>query len=174
LSIKKEARILGLSAPAGKLKRVPLVGIVFRGSLWLDGMLTCQIEPNRPEHLSVLAQAILQSRQYSQIRAVILSREVLTFAIRISVSDLSHIIDLPVISILEKSNHREIAHRNRPPSMKSEAGHVRIRIAGKYVCIDAARVSAPEAQQIFEVACAKGKSTPEALRVAEVLAKNLT
>lgn len=174
MSIKKEARILGLSAPTGKFKRIPLVGVVFRGNLWLDGMLTCQIEPNRPEHLSILVQAILQSRQYSQIRAVILSREVLTFAIQISVSDLSHIIDLPVISILQKSDHREIVHRNRSPLMKSEAGHVLIKIAGKYVYIDGARVSTPEAQQIFEVACAKGKSTPEALRVAEILARNLT
>jgi endonuclease V-like protein UPF0215 family len=173
LSIKKEARILGLSAPTRKLNRVPLVGVVFRGSLWLDGMLTCRIEPNRPEHLSVLVRAILQSRQYSQIRAVILSREVLRLAIRISVSDLAHMIDLPVISVLEKGNHRKIVHRNRPPLIKSEAGHVRTKVAGKYVYIDAAGVSAPEAQQIFEVACPEGKSTPEALRVAEIIAKNL-
>jgi endonuclease V-like protein UPF0215 family len=171
--IKKEARILGLSAPTGKLKRIPLIGIVFRGNLWLDGMLTCQIEPNRPEYLSVLVGAIVQSRQYSQIQAVILSQETLTSVIRISVSNISRMINLPVISILGKSNHRGTLRQNRPPLTKSKVGHIWIKIAGKSVCVNAARVSGQETQEIFDVACLKGKWIPEAVRVADIIAKNL-
>jgi endonuclease V-like protein UPF0215 family len=171
--IKKETRILGLSAVPGRLKRVPMIGIVFRGNLWVDGVLTCQIEPDRPEYLSVLERAIVQSRQYSQIRAVILSREKLTSAIQISVSDLSRRIDLPVIAILAKRPRSAASGQNKPRSTKLKAEQISIEISGRSMSLNAAGVSGPETQKIFDVACLKGERIPEAVRVASLIAKNL-
>jgi endonuclease V-like protein UPF0215 family len=171
--IKREARILGLSAHPRKLKRIPIVGIIFRGNLWLDGMLACRIEPNRPEYPSELVRAITQSKQYSQIRAVILSRETLTSSIGISISDFSRLINIPVITILGRRSDKGRLRQDRLRLTKPKAGHFRIRIAGKFVSIDTTGVSGLEAQEILEVACAKGQWIPEALRAAHTIAKNL-
>jgi endonuclease V-like protein UPF0215 family len=171
--IKKETRILGLSAHPGKLKRIQIVGIIFRGNLWLDGMLACRIEPNHPEYLSELVRAITQSKQYSQIRAVILSREMLTSAFRTSISDLSRVINIPVIAILGRRSRKGRLRQNRQRLAKPRVSHLRIRIAGKFVYINTAGITGLEAQEIFEVACAKGQWIPEAVRVANTIAKNL-
>jgi endonuclease V-like protein UPF0215 family len=171
--IKKEARILGLSAPTGKLKQTPVVGVVFRGNLWLDGILVCQIQPDRPDCLSTLVRAIVQSRQYSQIHAVILSREKLVSGIRTDILGLSRKINLPVVSISrETAQQRTNSHQNERPSSRSKVEYFSVKVAGASVCLKTAGISPQEAREIFVVACANGRRIPEAVRVADLVAKH--
>lgn len=173
--IKKETRILGLSAPTGRLKRIPVVGIVFRGSLWLDGILTCELQPDGPAYLSGLVRTIVRSRQYSQIRAAILSREDLVPGIRIDISAFSRKINLPVVSIIRKTDRwKTPTHQNELPPTKSKIDYFSIKIAGGLVRVKATGISREETREIFAVACANGQRIPEAVRVAEVVAEHVT
>jgi endonuclease V-like protein UPF0215 family len=175
--IKKEARILGLAATTKRLKRAPVIGIVYRGNLWLDGIFKCQVQRGRRERLSGLVRAIVQSRQYSQIHAVILSRENLLPGIRIEISDLSRKINLPVLSIIKKAtfSHRKVVGlQNQQRRARSKVECFRIKIAGQLVLVRAAGLSSGEAQEIFAIACASGQSIPEAVRVAQIVAEHAT
>jgi endonuclease V-like protein UPF0215 family len=165
--IKKEARILGLAAPTKRLKRVPVIGVVYRGNLWLDGMFKCQVQSDQHGRLSGLVKAIIQSRQYTQIHAVILPREELAPGIRIKISDFALKINLPVLSIVEKT-----APSQRGATTKVE--RLRIKIAGRHLHLRAAGLSREQAGEIFAVACTSGQWLPEAVRVAQIVAEQAT
>ena len=167
--IKKEARILGLATPTIKLKRVPVIGVVYRGNLWLDGIFKCQIHSGRRERLSGLVRTIVHSKQYSQIHAVILSRENLAPGVLIDNADFSRRINLPVLSIIKVVGYR---NRQRHAGSKAECFH--IKIAGRVVYVRAAGLSREEAHEIFAVACSNGRWIPEAVRVAQIVAEQAT
>lgn len=151
-----------------------MIGIVFRGNLWLDGIVTCRIEPSRHDYVPELARAIVRSRQYSQIHAVILSREDLVPGVRIDISDLARRINAPVISIIGKTVHpRTPSHQEWRTSHKSKADRFEIEIGGRFVPVRAAGISSEGAREIFAVGCVDGNPIPEALRVAELVAKHV-
>jgi endonuclease V-like protein UPF0215 family len=170
--IKKETRILGLGVPTGAFKQIPVVGVVFRGSLWLDGVISCKVPTDRPDGLTGLVQAIVRSRQHSQIRTVVLHGQDLSSRTRIDISDLSHKIDVPVISISRRPIHwnkrRPQTKRHTPKlkldyfPVKTEEGILHVQVSG---------LSHEEVRQVFAVGCASGQRIPEALRVAEIVAK---
>lgn len=170
--IKKEARILGLAAASERLQQISVVGVVFRGYLWLDGMFTCQIRPKEDDCMAKLVSAIVQSKQYSQIHAVILPREVLVFGVRLDISDFSHKINLPVISIARKALHQKRPpHRNPEPKWKTDSFIIKIG-SGK-VPVEVSGISRDETQEIFAVACMDGRHIPEAVRVAKMVATHV-
>jgi len=170
--IKKEARILGLAAASGRQQQIPVIGIVFRGNLWLDGIFTCQIRSTEPDGMSGVVSAIVQSRQYSQIHAVILPREVLVPGVRFDISDFSHKINLPVISIAGRARYRkEPTHRKS--MLKSRADFFSVKIAGGLVPVKVSGISREETREIFAVACVDGRRIPEAVRVAKMVATHV-
>ena len=170
--IKKEARILGLAAASRRQQQISVIGIVFRGNLWLDGILTCQIRPKELDYMAKLVSAIVQSRQYSQIHAVILPGEVLVPGDRLDISDFSSKINLPVISIARRTLYRKRPpHRN--PDPKSETDSFSIKIAGGMVPVKVSGISREETQEIWAVACVDGRQIPEAVRVAKMVARHV-
>ena len=170
--IKKEARILGLAATSGRLRQISVVGVVFRGNMWLDGMFTCQIRPKEDDCIAKLVSAIVQSKQYSQIRAVILPREVLVSGVRLDISDFSHKINLPVISIARRVIYRKKPpHRNPEPKWKTDS--FIINIGGGKVPVEVSGISRDETREIFAVACVDGRQIPEAVRVAKMVATHV-
>ncbi len=170
--LKKEVRILGVSAPPKKMEAIPAIGVIFRGNLWLDGMLTCFLKPNRRDYLSDLARAIIRSKQYSQLRAVILSREQLVPGETLDVTDLADRINLPVISIIKEPRFQ--IRMNHSGRKRSNLTRYKVGIRGKQVTVLAAKISYEQAKQIFAVSCAKGHRIPEAVRVAELIAKHVS
>ena len=167
--IKKEARILGLAAASGRLQQISVIGIVFRGNLWLDGIFTCQIRPEEHDCMAKLVSAIVQSKQYSQIHAVILPREVLVSGVQLDISDFSHRINLPVISIATRHLYRKRpTHRNL--ELKSKIDSFSIRQAGGMVPVKVSGISREETREIFAAACVDNQQLPEAVRVAKMVA----
>jgi len=146
---------------------VPVIGVVYRGSLWLDGMFECQVQRDRRGRLSGLVKAIVQSRQYAQIHAVILSREDLALGSRIHISDFSRKINLPVLSIVRKKTPS-------PREAEAKVESFRIKAAGRLVHVRAAGLSREKAGEIFAVACTSGQWLPEAVRVAQIVAEQAT
>jgi endonuclease V-like protein UPF0215 family len=71
--IKPEIRILGIDDGPFEPRavgRVPLVGVVFRGGRWLDGVLSTTIEQDGTDATERVVEMINQSRHRGQLRIV--------------------------------------------------------------------------------------------------------
>ena len=172
--LKREIRILGISAPTTvprKSQSIPTVGVVYRGNLWLDGVFTCLLRPDDRDYLSTLARAIVQSKQYSQIRAAILSREQLIPGTRADITALAHRIKLPALAIAERTHARSA--RRREHKRSSKAARYMIKIQGKPVWVWASGLTQDRAREIFSLGCAEKHNVPEAVRVADLIARQI-
>jgi endonuclease V-like protein UPF0215 family len=169
--LKKETRILGISAPEGKLRSTPVIGVVFRGNMWVDGLTTCWFKP-RDNHLIQLAQAILRTRQYSQLHAVILAREKLAPHARIDLVELSRRIKLPVIAIIRRKRSGKMVRVK--PSIRHSMKIFDIEVHGGSLSIKAANIDREAARELFEVTCSDNYSIPEAVRISDLITKHLS
>jgi endonuclease V-like protein UPF0215 family len=70
--IKPEIRILGIDDSALLSEKVMIVGAVFRGGDWIDGVLRSEITKDGLDATEVICKMIKESKHYGQIRAVIL------------------------------------------------------------------------------------------------------
>jgi uncharacterized protein len=70
--IKSEIRILGIDDSALLNEKVMIVGAVFRGGDWIDGVLRSDITKDGLDATDVICNMIKKSKHYGQIRAVIL------------------------------------------------------------------------------------------------------
>ncbi|HYW02073.1 MAG TPA: hypothetical protein VE862_11435 [Candidatus Acidoferrum sp.] len=159
--LKKEIRILGLATTDLRRER-RLVGIIFRGNLWLDGILTCSFDTHT-DYISDIAQTILKSRQYSQIR-VIISRETL---LPKGIQDLRKLnikTHLPTISI--KSHSQSTTTKSRPRCLRIHRGR-------RKIILHTLELDKEFACEIFLVGCRGNSLTPEALRIAELITATL-
>jgi len=70
--IKPEVRILGIDDSALLSEKVMIVGAVFRGGDWIDGVLRSEITKDGLDATEVICNMIKKSKHYGQIRTVIL------------------------------------------------------------------------------------------------------
>lgn len=70
--IKHEIRILGIDDSALLNEKVMVVGIVFRGGDWIDGVLRSDITRDGLDATDVICNMIRESRHYGQIRVIML------------------------------------------------------------------------------------------------------
>lgn len=70
--IKREIRILAIDDSALLNEKVMVVGAVFRGGDWMDGVLRSDITKDGLDATDVICKMIRKSRHYGQIRAVML------------------------------------------------------------------------------------------------------
>ena len=141
-----------------------MVGVAFRGSLWLDGVICCILEMNETNQNSTLSRAIKQSKQYSQLHAIIL-KERLVRGWKVNLSDLARRVELPVITIA----NRRISTAQK--TGKSARGMQRydITINRRPLSVLAVGVGRSEVEQLFNVGCTPTRGIPEAVRVADLL-----
>lgn len=166
--LKKEVRILGLSATRGRRHRTLIVGVVYRGSLWLDGVLTCSLENDERDENSKISSAIRKSKQYSQLHAVILSSQRLLKDRDFDFADLTQRLNLPVIVMVKRTRHR--ADR----SGRSMKDYQSLVVNGRRVSVLASKIGKAAIQDIFNVACARNQQVPEAVRVANLMTEQVT
>jgi len=166
--LKKEARILGLSTATNRSGKTLVVGVVFRGSSWLDGILTCSLDAENTRHPSRIARAIMKSRQYSQLHAVILSREQIVPGRDIDIAQLARRLKLPVIAITKK----------RAPMKKTEktlkANYYDFELNGERLYTLATGISHEKTQEVFFIGSTPKSCIPEAARVADLIAEQVT
>ncbi len=122
------------------------------------------MESTRGDYISKLSRAIMKSRQYSQLHAVILSRE--SIVPGRDIADLASKLRLPVISVIKKRQRRIKKDRK-----SLRANHYNLVINGKRVSVLACGISPAGVQEIFTVACTRHYRIPEATRVADLIAE---
>jgi endonuclease V-like protein UPF0215 family len=161
--LKKETRILGLSATP-RLKGGPIVvGAIFRGSSWLDGILTCTLRPERGRETLTLSRAIMRSRQYPQLHAVIISSDQSVLREN-HITELTRRLKLPVILLLKRASVKKRIH---PLGGKQYD----LNINGERLHVSAKGISCQKIQELFNVGCAPDSHVPEAVRVADLITK---
>lgn len=185
--IKPEIRILGIDDGFFHLHEkgfALVVGVVFRGGYWLDGVMHTKVEVDGSDATEKIISMILDSPHHQQLRVIMLNG--ITFA-GFNVADIQIIgkeTRLPVIAVTrEKPNLTDIrkALTNLPKSgerwkkIKSagEIVEVRTRSKNEQVYMQKSGISVEKAKQIIRLTSTRS-SIPEALRVAHIIASGVS
>ncbi len=185
--IKPEIRVLGVDdgvfTPHVK-GLVPVVGVVFRGGYWLDGVMHTKVEVDGFDATEKIASMIINSPHHKQLRVIMLNG--ITFAgfNVVNIKELNAEIKLPVIVVTrEKPNFTEIreALKNLPESeerwkiMKSAGKmfEVSTRSENEKVYMQTSGILEEDARKILQLTSTRS-SVPEALRVAHLIASGIS
>lgn len=185
--IKPEIRVLGVDdgvfTPHVK-GLVPVVGVVFRGGYWLDGVMHTKVEVDGFDATEKIASMIINSPHHKQLRVIMLNG--ITFAgfNVVNIKELNAEIKLPVIVVTrEKPNFTEIreALKNLPESeerwkIMKGAGkmfEVSTRSENEKVYMQISGILEEDARKILQLTSTRS-SVPEALRVAHLIASGIS
>ena len=143
--IKREIRVLGVAARCNS-GGYAIIGAVYRGNLWLDGVMrTCSVEKDITEPI---VKMLADSPHSGQVRVILLSRENLSTEIHVSKEELS-------------------AKTGRPVILLGNAAGTTFtwRSGDKKVSFSAVGLSHWSAEGVLRASTREGV-TPEALRIA--------
>lgn len=186
-SIKSEIRVLGVDdgvfVPHVKGSAL-VVGVVFRGGSWLDGVMHTSVEVDGFDAADKISSMVLASPHYKQLRVIMLDG--VTFA-GFNVVDIQVLGDktgLPVIAVTrDKPDLNEIhaALANLSDSKMRwqafvHAGEMIAVSSGKrneriYMCLSG--LSKEDAARIIQLTSTRS-NIPEPLRVAHLIASGIT
>jgi endonuclease V-like protein UPF0215 family len=185
--IKPEIRVLGVDdgvfTPRVK-GLVPVVGVVFRGGYWLDGVMQTKVKVDGFDATGKIASMILNSPHYEQLRVIMLNG--ITFA-GFNVADIKKLnvkTRLPVIAVTrEKPDFAEIREALKNLSKSEErwramlnAGEifeVCTKTRGEKIYMQISGVFEEDAKKILRLTSTRS-NIPEALRVAHLIASGIS
>jgi len=184
--IKSEIRILGIDdsvfTPRTKGK-ADIIGVVYRGGQWLDGIMHTQIEIDGLDATQKIAKMIKNSPHYKQIRVIMLDGMTFAGFNIVDIKELFQKTGLPVITVTrEKPNFEDIkkALKNLPQYKKrwkimknaGETFKIQTREGEEPVYVQVAGISETDAEKILKKTSTRS-NIPEALRVAHIIASGL-
>lgn len=184
--IKPEIRVLGVDDGGFEPRSeeiVPVVGVVFRGGYWLDGVMYTTIKVDGDEATEKISEMILNSPHYKQLRVIMLDG--ITFAgfNVVDIKKLNNVTGIPVIAITrEKPNLEEIykALKNLPNGKEKwqaiiSAGDIielPMSTTGEKIYMQVSGIHPEDAKRIISITATRS-NVPEALRVAHIIASGL-
>jgi len=185
--IKPEIRVLGIDDGVFLPRTegtVDVVGVVYRGGYWLDGVMRTKVEIDGMDATEKIASMIKSSPHYKQLRVVMLNGITLAGFNVVDIQRLFKEIDLPVITVTrEKPNLVEIKralenlpkHEKRWQAIKNadEITKVYTRNDEEAVYMQVAGIYKGDAEKILKKTSTRS-NVPEALRVAHIIASGLT
>ena len=180
--IKPEIRVLGIDDGVFLPRTegtVDVVGVVYRGGYWLDGVMRTEVEIDGMDATEKIASMIKGSPHYKQLRVVMLNGITLAGFNVVDIQRLFKEVDLPVITVTrEKPNLDEIKtalqnlpeHEKRWQAVKNagELSKVSTRNEEEAVYMQVAGISESDAEKILRKTSTRS-NVPEALRVAHIL-----
>ena len=185
--IKPEIRIVGvddgffLPHTHGKCD---VIGVVFRGGYWLDGVMRTQIEIDGMDATEKIGGMIVNSPHHGQLRVVMLDGVTFAGFNIVDTSQLHEIVNLPIIAVTrEKPNFDDIQKALKNLSFSKErwkaiadgkdVTEVSMRDGKKIVYMQAVGIELDIAKRVVR-STATRSNIPEALRVAHLIASGLT
>jgi len=184
--IKPEIRVLGVDdCPfiPHKEGQVPIIGVVFRGGYWLEGVMHAKIAVDGFDATNKIASMVTGSSHYKQLRVIMLNG--ITFAgfNIVDIKALNAATELPVITITRKKPDFANIHKalqNLPNSEKrwdmmlsaGEPFEVSTRNMNVKIYVQTAGVLKEDAKKILRLTSTRS-NVPEALRVAHLIASGL-
>ena len=185
--IKPEIRVLGIDdgvfVPHTK-GLADVVGVVYRGGYWLDGVMRTEVEIDGMDATEKIASMITASTHYDQLRVIMLNGVTFGGFNVVDMKKLFERVRLPIITVTrERPLFKEIrkAIRNLPESKKRleaivDAGkiiEVHTHDAEQAVYMQIVGIPAKDAEKIVKSTSTRS-NIPEALRVAHIIASGLT
>jgi endonuclease V-like protein UPF0215 family len=185
--IKHEIRVLGVDdgvfTPHTEAL-VPVVGVVFRGGYWLDGVMHTEITVDGFDATEKISSMITNSAHFKQLRVVMLDGITLAGFNVVDIKALNEGTRLPVIVVTrEKPNLTEIreALKHLPKSEArwnvflnaGEMSEVATRREEEKIYMQVAGISEVDAQRIVRLTSTRS-NVPEALRVAHLIASGIS
>lgn len=185
--IKPEIRVLGVDdgafTPRSKGFAV-IVGVVFRGGYWLDGIMHTKVKVDGLDAGPKIADMILNSPHRKQLRVAMLNGVTFAGFNVVDIRKLSHKTGLPVVAVTrDKPDEAKIreALKNLPKAaerwkaMRSggQTYAVQTRDKAEKVYVQTAGVSLEDAAKILQLTSTRS-NIPEALRVAHLIASGIT
>ena len=185
--VKPEIRVLGVDdgmfTPHVEAW-VPVVGVVFRGGYWLDGVMHTKIAVDGFDATEKIASMITNSPHCRQLRVIMLNGITFGGFNVVDIKALNAETGLPIIAVTrEKPNLIEIreALMHLP---KSEERWVAVLNAGELVevatrhgkeriYVHVAGISEEDARRIMRLTSTRS-NVPEALRVAHLIASGIS
>lgn len=184
--IKPEIRVLGIDDGVFLPRTegtVDVVGVVYRGGYWLDGVMRTEVEIDGMDATEKLASMIKSSPHYKQLRVVMLNGITLAGFNVVDIEQLFKEVDLPVITVArEKPNLAEIKmalenlpeHEKRWQAIKNAGELIKVLMGNnEAVYMQIAGISRSDAEKILKKTSTRS-NIPEALRVAHIIASGLT
>jgi endonuclease V-like protein UPF0215 family len=183
--IKPEIRVLGIDdgkfVPHTK-GNVIVVGVVFRGGSWIDGVMHAIIEIDGLDATEKLAKMINNSPHRRQLRLIMLNG--ITFAgfNLVNTKKLNSVTGLPIIALTREKPDIEAIHRalkNLPNTQERwrivlDAGEIHeIICKGSKIYVELTGISLTDAIKIIELTSTRS-CFPEPLRVAHLIASGIT
>lgn len=181
--IKREIRILGIDDSALLSEKIMIVGTIFRGGDWMDGVLRSDITRDGLDATDVICNMITRSKHYGQIRAVMLDG--ITYA-GFNVVDIHKIYmqtGIPVIVVMRskpdfekiKSALKYFPDREERWAIIERAGKIE-EIAGENekssIYVQRAGISLESVIKIIRLTSIRS-NIPEPLRVAHLIATGI-
>lgn len=150
-AVKMELRILGIgAAPLRGRKEIALVGVVFRGGLWLEGAMWRKV-PMGSDLGGALGEMVLGSKHFGQLRLIMLPGLDLAGQ-KLDPRRIHSMTGLPIMAIAREG--LEVQARRGPA--------IRAVLVG---------ISQDTASRVLEIARISKGRLPEPLRVAALLAR---
>jgi endonuclease V-like protein UPF0215 family len=185
--IKPEIRVLGVDDGVFKPHTkgfVPVVGVVFRGGYWLDGVMHTKVKVDGLEATKKIASMIRNSPHYKQLRVIMLNGVTIAGFNVVDIKRLNEDTGLPVIAVTrDKPNFDDIqeALKKLPESEErwrailnaGEIFEVPIRGGKSMIYMQISGISEGDARKILQITSTRSY-IPEALRVAHLIASGLS
>lgn len=184
--IKPEIRVLGVDdgvfVPHSK-GLAPIIGVVFRGGYWLDGVMSTRAEVDGFDATDQIASMIVNSPHYRQVRVIMLDGVTFAGFNVVDIKQLNMDTKLPVIAVTrDKPDFDDIqrALRHLPDPVKRwqavlNAGQI-IEVSTqdkkKKVYIEISGILEDDARKILRLTSTRS-NVPEALRVAHLIASGI-
>ncbi|MGQ9787814.1 MAG: endonuclease dU [Candidatus Hadarchaeaceae archaeon] len=181
--IKPEIRILGIDDgpfEAGHRGKVPLVGAIFRGGKWLDGVMITEVEKDGMDVTERLSEMLARSRHLGQLRVLMV--EGVTFA-GFNVLDVNEVFrktglpvvvvsrEVPVMADIRKALKNLPKWKKRWEIIKAvgKIYPVKTQTRGKPIYMQPVGIKREDEERIVRLSSTHS-SLPEPLRVAHLIA----
>jgi uncharacterized protein len=185
--VKPEIRVLGIDdghfTPHSH-EKVPVVGVVFRGGYWLDGVMCTRITVDGLDANAQIAAMITASPHYRQIRVITLNGITFGGFNIVDIQTLHKQTQQPIIAISQKKPNltevyaalKHLPHAEERWRMVQNAGEiftVSAHSGKQQIYIEVAGITVELAQEIIKLTSTRS-NIPEALRVAHLVASGIS
>ena len=181
--IKSEIRILGIDDSALLNKNVMIVGTVFRGGSWIDGVLRSEITKDGLDATDIISNMIKKSKHYGQIRVVMLDGITYGGFNVVDIEKLHRETGIPVIVVMRsypdfekiKSALEYFSDGKKRWTIIAKAGKIEKIAGGKGrnpIYIQKAGIGLESVKKIIQLTSIRS-NIPEPLRVAHLIATGI-
>lgn len=183
--IRKEIRIIGWddTKHTSKTKTVLLVGVVFRGGQFLDGMLSVRVKKDGLDSTDKIARAIVRSRHYDQLSTIMLDGITFGGFNIVDIHRLYRMTRLPVIAVQRKRPDmkeflgaiRKVFKdwRARTAIVKRTGEVIEFKKNGRQFYYQFAGIEREKCEKILDISTTRG-NIPEPIRAAHLIAGGLS